>query len=270
MGENFSTAVPYDKSCSILGVRLNPVSSSQLQTYIEQVIQSRRKALVLHANIHCINLCHKFPWMKDFINQAHLVYCDGDGVRWGARMLGINPPPKITGDRWIWQLAELSEQRGYRLYFIGGKPGVAGEAAEAIRQRFSHLQIVGTHHGYFEKAGNENDLVIAQINQAQPDIVVVGFGMPVQERWVRDNWQNIDANILWTAGAVLDYASGRAKRAPAWMIRLNLEWLFRWIQEPRRLCVRYLWGNPCFMIRVLTQRGWLRRPRNRAASPALE
>ena len=100
--------------------------------------------MILHLNVHCVNLCQKYRWFRDVINKAHLVFCDGDGVRWGARMLGLLAPPKITYDRWIWQLAELAEQNGYRLYFLGGGPGVAAAAA-GDRRAIPNLQVAGTH-----------------------------------------------------------------------------------------------------------------------------
>lgn len=254
MSQKYLSASPYQESVSILGAQLSPVSVPDVHNYIDRVIERDERALVLHLNVHGMNLCKKYPWLNDFMNQAQMVFCDGDGVRWGARLLGFVAPPKITYDRWIWQLAELAEQRGHRLFLLGGKPGIAEAAATRIQQRFASLQIAGTYHGYFRKDGPENDEVIAKINETKPDILVVGFGMPIQERWLRDHWQKVDCHIFLTGGAVLDYAAGNAKRAPKWMIRGNLEWLFRLIQEPRRLFVRYLWGNPYFMARVLREK----------------
>ena len=258
MPDNYPSAPRYREALSILGAQLSPVSVDELHRYISDVIERRERAMILHLNVHCVNLCQKYRWFRDVINQAHLVFCDGDGVRWGARMLGLLAPPKITYDRWIWQLAELAEQNGYRLYFLGGGPGVAAAAAERIGERFPNLQVVGTHHGYFDKQGAENAAVVAAINAVKPDVLVLGFGMPLQERWLRDNWPNLDAHVTLTGGAVFDYASGRAKRAPAWMIHLNLEWFYRLLQEPKRLCKRYLWGNPYFMFKILQAR-WLPR-----------
>jgi N-acetylglucosaminyldiphosphoundecaprenol N-acetyl-beta-D-mannosaminyltransferase len=254
MIEEYPCAAPYEIGFSILGAQLNPVSVDDLHSYISEVIERKERALILHLNVHCVNLCQKHRWLKDFVNQAQMVFCDGDGVRWAARMLGLHAPPKITYDRWIWQLTEFADKNGYRFFFLGGKPGVADEAAEKIKLRFPRLQIVGTHHGYFGKEGLENEQVINKINEAMPDILVLGFGMPVQERWLRDNWKAVEAHIFLTGGAVFDYASGRAKRAPTWMIRLNLEWLYRLMQEPVRLCIRYVWGNPYFMFRILQAR----------------
>jgi N-acetylglucosaminyldiphosphoundecaprenol N-acetyl-beta-D-mannosaminyltransferase len=254
----YPPTTPHGEALSVLGVRLNPVTSDGVHRHIERVIDSKQKSLILNLNVHCVNLCLKHEWLKDFINQAHLVFCDGDGIRWAARLLGYTPPPKITYDRWIWQLAELADKRRYRLFFLGGKPGVAKEAAENLRQRFPTLQIAGTNHGYIQMQGDENERLIAKINDAKPDIFVIGLGMPRQEQWLRDNWTRVDCHVFLTGGAVFDYAAGRAKRAPAWMIRFQLEWLFRLMQEPRRLFRRYVCGNPYFLARVLQEK-WLKR-----------
>ncbi len=250
----YPSAPKYPTSLSILGVQLSPVSVDDVHSYIVRVIEHNERALIMHSNVHCVNLCQKLSWLREFINQAHLVFCDGDGVRWGARVLGMNPPPKITYDRWIWQLAELADQRGYSCFFFGGKPGIAEEAAKRISQRFPRLQIAGTQHGYINKDGADNDKIIAAINQAKPDILILGFGMPIQEKWLRDHWERVDAHVMLTGGAVFDYVSGNAKRAPGWMIRFNLEWLFRLWQEPGRLFARYVWGNPYFLAKICQQK----------------
>ncbi len=244
----------YGKALDILGVQVHPVGVPEVHGYIEKVIAEEKKALVLNVNIHCVNLALHSPWLRDFLNAAQMVFCDGDGVRWGLRILGMNPPPKITYDRWLWQLAELAAEKEYSFYFLGGKPGVAEEAAGKIRERFPAVRFAGTQHGYFEKSGPENERVIEEINAARPDILILGFGMPVQEAWLKANWERVHAHIFLTGGAAFDYAAGRARRAPGWMIRANLEWLFRLYEEPKRLFRRYIYGNPYFMFRVFCEK----------------
>ncbi len=130
-----------------------------------------------------------------------------------------------------------------------------------MQARFPNLQIAGTQHGYFNKGTHsaENEEVLTIINAAAPNILIVGFGMPLQERWCKENWERLNANILLTGGAVFDYASGELRRGPAWMTENGLEWLARLIIEPRRLWRRYILGNPHFLWRVLLQRFGLLR-----------
>jgi N-acetylglucosaminyldiphosphoundecaprenol N-acetyl-beta-D-mannosaminyltransferase len=133
---------------------------------------------------------------------------------------------------------------------------VADKAAANLKARFPDLRIVSTHHDYFDKTPGsaENEAVIEQINAVKPNILIVGFGMPLQERWLMENWDHIDANVALTGGAVFDYVSGELQRAPRWMTDNGLEWLGRLLIEPRRLWKRYLIGNPLFIWRVLKQR----------------
>jgi len=118
------------------------------------------------------------------------------------------------------------------------------------------LRIVGTYHGYFDKTPGSpgNEAVIQAINAVKPNILIVGFGMPLQERWLMENWDRVEASVALTGGAVFDYVSGDLRRPPCWMTSHGLEWLGRLLIEPRRLWQRYLIGNPLFLWRVLKQR----------------
>ena len=243
-----------------LGIPVHQVGVEEVHAFIDDVIRQKTQALVLNVNIHCVNLALQQPWLKDFLKQGQLVFCDGDGVRLGLKLLGWSPPPKITYDRWIWQLCEYAAKRRFSLFFLGAKPGVAEEAALKLKARYPGLQIAGVQDGYFDREGEGNQKVIEKINQLRPDILVMGLGMPVQEKWLFENWQRVQAHIFLTGGAVFDYASGRARRAPAWMIRGHGEWLYRFLCEPRRLFARYFLGIPYFFLRVFLERfGW--RPR---------
>lgn len=251
MSRGFEIASRQGGALCLAGIPVHPVTVQDVHAFIERTIQANQKALVLNVNIHCANLAWEQAWLLEFLNEAHLVFCDGDGVRWGARLLGMEPPPKVTYASWIWQLADFSAKRGYRIFFLGACSGVAEKAGQRLRERFPNLRIAGIRDGYFEKEGPENERVIRQINQSRPDILLLGFGMPLQEKWLSENWKRLNAYIFLTGGAVFDYASGNLRRAPGWMIRTHMEWLFRLVQEPRRLFKRYAFGNVIFFTRLL-------------------
>ena len=158
--ESYTIAKKAENPLEVLGVQLHSVDVDQVHEYIEKVITVNEKALVLSINIHCVNLAVKYAWLKEFLNHAQLVFCDGDGVRWGLKMLGIHPPPKITYDRWMWQLAAFAAEKNYRFYFLGARPGVAVSAAERLKLKMPGVQVIGTHDGYFKKQGPENEQVI--------------------------------------------------------------------------------------------------------------
>jgi N-acetylglucosaminyldiphosphoundecaprenol N-acetyl-beta-D-mannosaminyltransferase len=248
-------------SIDILGVRVNPLTVDELHTAINSYIRSKAHALILHVNVHCLNLSCESSWLREFLNQSDLVFCDGAGIQMAARVFGRSLPMRITYADWMWQLAELCAQEGHTLFLLGARPGIAKIAASRLQFLYPELRIVGTHHGYFDKTpdSTENEAVIEQINAVKPHILLVGLGMPVQERWLMENWERIDANVALTGGAVFDYISGELRRAPRWMTDHGLEWLGRLLIEPRRLWRRYVVGNPLFLWRVLKQRFGLLR-----------
>lgn len=241
---------------NILGVQVHPLTVDQLHEELAQLIETDAHAEVLHVNVHGMNLSADNPWLRDYLNQAEIVFCDGAGIILGARILGQHIPERITYADWMWQLAEFAAARGYSFYFLGAKPGIAQTAADRMIAHFPELKIAGVRDGYFNKDNGhpDNEAVLADINAARPNILIVGMGMPMQERWLLDNWNRIDANIALTGGAVFDYISGDLKRAPAWMTNNGLEWLGRLLIEPRRLWQRYIVGNPVFLARVIRER----------------
>lgn len=241
---------------NILGVQVHPLTVDQLHEELAQLIETDAHAEVLHVNVHGMNLSADNPWLRDYLNQAEIVFCDGAGIILGARILGQHIPERITYADWMWQLAEFAAARGYSFYFLGAKPGIAQTAADRMIAHFPELKIAGVRDGYFNKDNGhpDNEAVLADINAARPNILIVGMGMPMQERWLLDNWNRIDANIALTGGAVFDYISGDLKRAPTWMTDNGLEWLGRLLIEPRRLWQRYIVGNPVFLARVIRER----------------
>jgi len=236
----------------ILGIKINKFTRDSLHAVIQHIVKNQKKALIAHVNAHGLNVADSYTWFAEFLNSADYVFCDGHGVMLGARMLGLRIPEKITYADWLPELAEMCATEKFSLFLLGGRIGIAKRAADNLAAAYPGLEIVGTHHGYFEKHRNDegNRRLIECINDAKPNILVVAFGMPLQESWLRENWEDIDANIALTAGAALDYASGQLRRPPAWMSRCSLEWLGRLFIEPRRLWRRYLVGNPMFILRI--------------------
>jgi N-acetylglucosaminyldiphosphoundecaprenol N-acetyl-beta-D-mannosaminyltransferase len=239
----------------ILDIKVNPLTAGELNREIGGIIRAGRKELVLNVNVNAINQAIKHPFMKELLNSAAIVFCDGHGVILGAKILGVNIPERITYADWMWDLSAYMEGEGFSYYFLGAEEGVAKAAAERLIGRFPKLRVVGVRNGYFDKGkGTENDAVIEGINRVSPDVLVVGFGMPAQERWLMENWERIDARVALTGGACFDFISGSVRRAPRWMMALWLEWFFRLILQPRRMFYRYVVGNPLFIARVIMER----------------
>jgi N-acetylglucosaminyldiphosphoundecaprenol N-acetyl-beta-D-mannosaminyltransferase len=240
----------------VLGVPVDALTVEDLQTRLLGFVSDDRRATVLHANVHAINLACRHDWFAAILQRADVVFCDGHGVMLGARILGQRLPARITYADWMWQLAAWSEAQSLSIFLLGASPGVTDRAAARLKARHPRLRIAGWHHGYFDKAADHPDslAVVNVINTSRPDIVVVGFGMPLQERWIADHRRRIQAPVVLSGGAVFDYVSGDLRRAPAWMAATGFEWLGRLLIEPRRLFSRYVVGNPLFLTRVVWQR----------------
>ncbi len=243
----------------ILGVPVDVLDRDGLLDRIATMIEAGRPTTVSYVNVHVLDQSGRHRDLVGFLNDVELCYCDGKGVMLAAQLLGQHLPERMTGADWIWDLAARAEGR-WRICWVGGEPGSTAEAAAVLQQRHPGLEIV-PHHGYHPKEGPENDAFIEQINAAKADIVLVGMGTPLQERWVRDNRHAMTAPVVWCLGATADFVSGRVSRGPQWLYDRQ-EWLARLFVDPRRLWKRYLLGNGRVIARVLassTRRKLLRR-----------
>ncbi len=241
-------------SIQLLGVRVDKVTKDDLYDRIDRSVRSGDRSYFSYVNIHAINLAQNDPEFRDALNNASVVYCDGEGVRLGARIMGLSLPPRIVLTYWIWELCAFCEKRGYSVFLLGAEEQVLHLAEKALRSRFPRLSIAGSHHGYFDKSGAETDKVVTLVQQSAPSVLLVCFGMPMQEKWVAKNLPRLSAPVILFGGSTIDYTAGKKKVAPPWMTRIGLEWLQRLAQEPRRLWKRYLIGNPLFLLRVLGER----------------
>jgi len=244
------------KTVEILGLHVQSHTWDGLNGAISQIIRSGGHAVIPNVNVHFANLSWRLPWLREFFNSAPVNFCDGAGILLAARLLGGRIEERITYGDWFASLAAFCQREHFCFYFLGGGPEIAAEASQRVTSLYPGLVVAGTHHGYFAKGrlDAENTEVIAAINRCRPDILLVALGMPLQEEWLAQNWERIDAGVALTGGAILDYLSGRMRRPPAWMCRNGWEWLGRLLIEPRRLWKRYLIGNPLFLMRLLRQR----------------
>lgn len=248
---NTSSPNPEWHQISLLDVKIDALSLSQLLATIQNCICDKNKVIISSANIHALNIAHSTPWFRDFLNQSYVTFCDGNGVKLAAWLTKQYLPYRYTPPDFVENIAKLAQQSGWKIFFLGARPRVAHHAAEKLINKFPGLQ-VDTHHGYFDKTTNstENKQVVAQINQFLPQILILGFGMPMQEKWILENITDLQINIAFPAGALFDYLSGEIRRAPRWMTNHGFEWLGRLLIEPRRLWKRYIIGNPLFLWRI--------------------
>jgi N-acetylglucosaminyldiphosphoundecaprenol N-acetyl-beta-D-mannosaminyltransferase len=241
---------------SLFGVHISTLRLEETLNKIVTLIDQRTHSIVTHVHITGLNIAYEQAWFRQFLNNSALVYCDGMGVKLGAKLTGQTIPERYTLGDWIWDLADISAKKGYRWFFLGNPPGVAEEAARLLLNKYPDLIICGTNHGFFrkDKEGSENKAVVQRINQSNADLLFVGLGMPTQERWLLENWEDLSASVAITCGGLFDVITGHSLRGPVWMHQNYLEWLARLFFSPKKYFRRYLRDVPLFFFRILKQR----------------
>jgi exopolysaccharide biosynthesis WecB/TagA/CpsF family protein len=246
----------------LLGVGLARLSPRAARAEIEHLHAASRPALVAHANVHTLNLASRLPAYRECLRRADLVLNDGKGVMLAARMKGDRFPADLNGNFFTPLLLELAAERGWPVFFLGARQGVAERAAQRIGDRISGLRVVGIRDGYFD---HDDPAVAASIRSTGAELLLVGLGNPAQEMWL-DRWlAATGARVGVGVGAFFDFQAGEVPRAPGWMNRAGIEWVHRLAQEPRRMWRRYLLGNPRFLASVALERR--RELRRRALRP---
>lgn len=232
----------------VLGFGVDRVTLPEAVARVRDLIASGTGlSLVATVNPEMIMQAERDAGLAAALHGAGLVVADGIGVVWAARRLRDPLPGRVTGVALADALLEEAVRHGWRVYLLGAKPGVAELAAARMQQAVPGLQIAGTHHGYFspEDAGH----IAAQVAAAQPDLVFVAMGAGRQEKWIWHNRQLFVRGVALGLGGYLDIWAGQVPRAPRWMQKLGLEWLFRLLREPSRW--RRQLVLPAFVWRVL-------------------
>ncbi len=224
---------------ALLGVIVEPLTIAELNGLIARAIEQKERWIIANHNLHSVYLYHRDPKMRAFFKKAQVIHIDGMPLVYWARILGypVTKQQRVTYVDWVHPLMAATSANGWRVFYLGGKPGVAARAAEQLQEQYPGL-IITTRHGYF--GPEKNDDVLREIATFRPHVLMVGMGMPRQEHWVLDNLERIQANAILTAGACFDYVAGEIPTPPRWMGRMGLEWLYRLFSEPKRLWWRYL------------------------------
>jgi N-acetylglucosaminyldiphosphoundecaprenol N-acetyl-beta-D-mannosaminyltransferase len=239
----------------ILGVDVDAVSMAEAVAVIDETIDARRGhgGLPLHVatvNPEFVMRARHDDAFREALAGAGLHTADGAGLLLAARILGRRLPARVTGMELVRNLAAAAVSRGDRVFFLGAAPGVGAEAASVLGREFPGLQVAGDFGGDAGEAGDVE--TVAAVRGARSDIVLVAYGAPKQELWLSRNLQVCGASVGIGVGGTFDYISGRVPRAPAWMRRLGLEWLYRLVQQPSR--AGRMLVLPGFLLLVIRQR----------------
>lgn len=248
-----------DPTVSLFGITISNVTMSQAISRIERAVRNPGRCHTFgFVNAHSLNISHHDERFRSVLGCMERVFGDGVGVRIAARVSGTPLKANVNGTDMLPELCALCAEKGYRLYLLGAKPGVAARMRARLEEVYPRLRIVGCRHGYFDRE-RESPGVIHDINRSRADIVLVAFGVPEQEKWIVSRAAKLTCPVCIGVGGLFDFYSGDIPRAPIWMRRHGLEWLFRFMMEPARLWRRYLFGNPFFLYRVARDRVGRRR-----------
>jgi exopolysaccharide biosynthesis polyprenyl glycosylphosphotransferase len=237
-----------DSKSRLLGIDIDSLTASDFLQRINEFVESKKPHQISYLNADCLNKCWSNRSYREAIIESDLVYADGMGIVWASRLFGHPLPERLNANDFLPQFCQQAEEKGHRLFLLGGEEGIAEKAANDLKSKFPKLQIIGCHHGFFTE--EETPVVIQKIQEVKPDIVIVGMGAPKQELWIRSHLQDLQVPVVWGVGGLLDYSAKGIKRAPQWMRSSGLEWFWRLCLEPKRLWKRYLLGNILFTFRV--------------------
>ena len=229
----------------VLGVRFDALTVDQAADRALALVGQRRDAYVCTPNPEIVWRCRKDRALRDAVAGADMTLADGVGVVWASRVLGCPVPERVTGYDFL--LALLARFHG-RVFLLGGKPGVAADAAAAIERQFPDVTVCGCLDGYFDDDGP----VLDAIRASRADFILVCLGSPKQELWMQKHRGELGGCLMAGLGGCLDVLSGRKRRAPEVWIRLRLEWLYRLLHEPSRLGRQM--RLPLFVLAVLGEK----------------
>ncbi|GAA2803261.1 WecB/TagA/CpsF family glycosyltransferase [Crossiella cryophila] len=242
---------------TVLGIRVVCLPRKQVLSVVGELLDSPAPRLLAYANAHSLNVAVRNAAYRRVLDDAALVLNDGAGLAIAARLQGKSFPDNLNGTDLTPEILRVAAERDAPVYFLGGEPGIAETAARNLTTRIPGLRVAGTRHGYFTPA--EQSEVIEGIKASGARILVVAMGNPRQELWLDRHLADTGARLGVAVGAFLDFAAGKVSRAPEWMRKAGIEWLYRLGLEPRRLFARYVLGNPLFLARVLAERVFTKR-----------
>ncbi len=229
------------KKQALLNTYINNLTMQETVKAVEQMIAADKKSYVVAINVDVVMKIEEDPYLKRIVDSADMVLVDGKPLVWISKLHGKSLKAKISGSDLVPLLCEVAAQKGYKIFLIGGKDGIADQAKQHLVKKLPGIQIVGVYAPPFgfEKNKTELEKINQMISEAHPDLLIACFGCPKQEKWIYENLAKYEAKVSICAGATVDFLAGNVKRAPRWMSEHGLEWFYRFLQEPKRMFKRY-------------------------------
>lgn len=230
----------------ILGVPVASLTMAQAVEAVEAMMDERRGAIIATANAEMIMNATNDRELLDILRAADLVVPDGAGTVWAARHLGFSMPERVAGYDLVQALLKRAPEKKRRVFFFGSAPGIAERAKQKAESLYPGVEVVGARNGYFTEADESS--IIEEIRAAKPDLLLAALGVPKQEKWLAKHKEELCVPVSIGVGGTLDVMAGAVRRAPLWMQKARLEWLFRGLLQPKR--AGRLLALPKFVFRV--------------------
>ncbi len=234
------------KKVTILGIPVDAITMREAVARIDGFIEKREPVLIATANAEMLLRATHDGELCRILQGAALVTPDGAGTVWAAHHLGHAMPERVAGYDMAQELMRKAPERHWRFYFFGSAPGVAEKAKAKAERLYPGIEIVGTRNGFFTEA--DEAAIVQEIKEAHPDILLAALGVPKQEKWLSRHLRELGVPVCIGVGGTFDVMAGVMKRAPLWMQRAKLEWLFRGLMQPKR--AGRLLALPKFVLKV--------------------
>lgn len=241
---------------NILDVEVSRYDIQETIQQFSEAIEQGRKLRVSVTPVNCVLWAYRDENLKQIYNSADLATADGVPLIWASRFLGSPIRGRVTGLDLLPEFSGIAAVKGYRFFFLGAAEGVAKQLAERLKRLNPGLEITGTYSPPFtdQFTDEENDKMVAMVNASNADVLWVSLTAPKQDYWIAEHFDRLNVSVAIGVGAAFDVVAGNIKRAPVWMQKAGLEWLFRLLQEPRRLAKRYLVEAPQFLPLIVKQK----------------
>jgi N-acetylglucosaminyldiphosphoundecaprenol N-acetyl-beta-D-mannosaminyltransferase len=236
-------------SVTFLNTRFDRMPPEEAVEILQERLLSRQGGQIFFANAHTMVTASKNPALTQALEQCDMLLADGSGVRWSSALLNKPLRYNLNGTDLVPALCQSGAERGLSIYLLGGKPGVAEDAAANLKASYPELTIAGTQHGYFPV--EETEQVLETIRQARPHLLLVAMGVPNQEIWINQHAARLPGIACMGVGGLFDFLAKRVPRAPRVIRAMGMEWGWRLAMEPQRLWKRYLLGNLVFISLVV-------------------
>lgn len=237
---------------TILNTTIDVLSTKETIELVEKYVKTKTPLHLMGVNADKINEVNENELMKEIVNKCGVINADGASVVLASKYLKKELPERVAGIDLMQDLVKLSAEKGYTIYLLGAKQEVVEKTAKVLKSKYCNLKIKGIHNGYFKE---EKWLEISdELKKLKPDFVFVGITSPIKEYLIEFLQNDGNESVFMGVGGSFDVISGNIPRAPKWMQKCNLEWLFRVIHEPRRLFKRYFIGNIKFIRKVINEK----------------